>query len=313
MRVLYWGTPEFSVAPLQALLDTGHDIVGVVTQPDRPRSRGGRSRSQLDPSPVKVLATERGIRVLQPERPRGAEFLDALRAIAPDVSVVVAYGHILPQSVIDLPRMGTLNIHASLLPLYRGAAPIQAAIRDGRAETGVTIMRIVPEMDAGPVLLRRATPIGRDETGGELQDRLAGIGAAAIVEVMQALEAGGVHEEPQDHARATYAAKVTREDARIAWDRRADELERVIRAYDPKPGAWTALGGTDVRLFGARALEGPAGAAPGTVLAVDESGLQVACGDERVLIREVHPAGRVRQPAVEWLRGRGVAAGDRFE
>lgn len=311
MRVLFWGTPEFATAPLRSILEAGHAVVAVVTQPDRPRS--GRSRSQLDPSPVKVLATEHGLGVLQPERPRGAEFVQTLVNLAPDVSVVVAYGHILPQDVIDVPRLGTLNIHASLLPLYRGAAPIQAAIRDGHTESGVTIMRIVPEMDAGPVLLRRPTPIGPDETGGALQGRLATLGAAAIVEVLQALESGGVHEEPQDHARATYAAKVTRNDARVVWDARADEVERAIRAYDPKPGAWTTLGGADVRLFGARAVTGPAGAPAGTVLGIDDAGMVVACGADRVLILEVLPAGRRRQPPAEWMRGRGVTAGDRFE
>ena len=159
MRVLFWGTPEFATPPLRALIGEGHEVIAVVTQPDRPRARGGRNRSTLDASPVKAVALEEGIPVLQPERPRDEEFIDAVRALAPDISVVVAYGHILPKAVIDLPRLGTLNIHASLLPLYRGAAPIQAAIRDGRAETGVSIMRMVPALDAGPVILALPTPI----------------------------------------------------------------------------------------------------------------------------------------------------------
>ena len=171
MRIAFFGTPEFATAPLRALIGEGHEVVLVVTQPDRPR---GRSRSQLDPSPVKLVALEENIPVLQPERPRGdAAFLEALRAAAPDISVVVAYGHILPRDVIDLPTHGTLNIHASLLPAYRGAAPIQAAVRDGCAETGVTIMRMVSALDAGPAILTIATPIAPDETAGELQLRLS--------------------------------------------------------------------------------------------------------------------------------------------
>jgi methionyl-tRNA formyltransferase len=178
MRVLYWGTPEFATPPLRALLGEGFDVVGVVTQPDRPQRR---SRSTLVAPPVKRLALDEGLKVLQPERPHGAEFVTELRALEPDVSVVVAYGHILPREVIDLPRLGTLNIHASLLPALRGAAPIQAAIRDGLTETGVTIMRMVPALDAGPMLHAVATPIAEDETYGELQLRLSELGALALV------------------------------------------------------------------------------------------------------------------------------------
>jgi len=213
MRVAFFGTPEFATAPLRALIGEGHDVVLVVTQPDRPR---GRSRSQLDPSPVKRVALEENIPVLQPERPRGdAAFLEALRAVEPDISVVVAYGHILPREVIDLPAHGTLNIHASLLPSYRGAAPIQAAVRDGCAETGVTIMRMVPALDAGAAILTLATPIAIDETAGELQLRLSELGAAAIVEALALLSVGAAPEHPQDDALATYARKIERADARV--------------------------------------------------------------------------------------------------
>ena len=313
MRVLFWGTPEFATAPLRALVGEGHEVVGVVTQPDRARS--GRGRSTLDASPVKLVALEEGIPVLQPERPRGDEFVSSIRALWPDVSVVVAYGHILPKDVIDLPRLGTLNIHASLLPLYRGAAPIQAAIRDGRTETGVSIMRMVPALDAGPVILTLRTDIVPDETGGELQLRLAELGAEGIVEALALLDLGGALEQPQDDAKATYAKKITRDDAMVDWSTPAEQVERLIRAFDPKPGAWTQRGDAEIRLFGARVVDGSVpttlGApAPGTVLTADADGLVVATGRGAVRVLEVHPAGRKRQSAGAWVRGRGVAVGD---
>jgi len=309
VRIVFWGTPDFATPALRALVGEDHDVVAVVTQPDRARAKGGRSRSALDASPVKQVALEEGIPVLQPERPRGEEFVAALRALAPEVSVVVAYGHILPKEVIDLPRLGTLNIHASLLPLYRGAAPIQAALRDGREETGVSIMRMVPALDAGPVILALPTPILPDETGGELQLRLAEVGAEGIVEALALVELGGAEEVPQDDARATYARKVERDDARVDWTASATVIERLIRAYDPKPGAWTTRGDTEVRLFGARAVPSHHGT-PGTLLTTDGDGMIVACGERAVRVQDVHPAGRKRQRAAEWMRGRGAAAGD---
>ncbi|HEU4629686.1 MAG TPA: methionyl-tRNA formyltransferase [Gemmatimonadaceae bacterium] len=309
MRVLFWGTPHFATPPLRALLGEGFDVVGVVTQPDRPQ---GRSRSTLVPSPVKEIALAEHLPVLQPERPRGDEFLAQLRTLAPDLSIVVAYGHILPQAVIDLPPRGTLNIHASLLPALRGAAPIQAAIRQGLTETGVTIMRMVPALDAGPVLLRMPTPIVEHETYGELQQRLAELGALALIEALALLEVGAAREEPQDDALATYAPKVEREDARVDWTRPAAEIARVVRAYDPRPGAFTTLRDAEVKLFGARAVHGHGGD-PGEVLGVDEAGLLVGAGDDAaVRVAYVHPAGRRRLAALDWAQGRGVAVGERM-
>lgn len=308
MRIVFWGTPDFATPALRALVGEGHDVVAVVTQPDRPRERGGRNRTALDPSPVKQVALEEGIPVLQPERPRGEEFIAALRALEPDVSVVVAYGHILLREVIDLPRLGTLNIHASLLPLYRGAAPIQAAIRDGRAETGVSIMRMVPALDAGPVILALPVEILPDETAGELQLRLAEVGAEGIVEALAMLDIGGAPEQAQDESLVTYAKKIDRADAQVDWAQPAAVVQRLVRAYDPKPGAWTRLGNTEVRLFGAR-MAGSLHGTPGTILLADDDGLVVACGEGVVRIAEVHVAGRRRQLAVEWVRGRGAAVG----
>jgi methionyl-tRNA formyltransferase len=318
MRVLFWGTPDFAVPALRALLGEGVDVVGVVTQPDRPR---GRSRSRLDPSPVKVVALEEGIPVLQPERPRGDAFLVEMQALAPDLSVVVAYGHILPTAVIDLPRLGTLNIHASLLPALRGAAPIQAAILEGHAETGVTIMQMVPALDAGDMVHVLRTPIEPDETYGELHDRLAELGALAIVQALALLEAGAARAVPQDASRATYAPKITREMAQVDFTRPARAVARVVRAFDPRPGAFTLRQGAAVKLLGARvegdgtddALDEPTRSAPpGTVRAADADGLLVRCGTGAVRVAEVHPAGQGRMTAQAWARGRGVVVGDQL-
>lgn len=308
MRILFWGTPDFATPPLLALIGEGFDVVGVVTQPDRPR---GRSRTQLDPSPVKVVAMEEGIPVLQPERPRGDEFAAALRTLAPDLSVVVAYGHILPKEIIDLPTHGTINIHASLLPALRGAAPIQAAIAEGFDETGVTIMRMVPALDAGPSLHVLRTPILADETGGELTLRLSELGATALIEALALMELGEAVERPQDDAAATYAKKIERSDARVDWSLDATVVARRIRAYDPKPGAWSTLADLEVRLFGARAISDRAGVA-GEVLGIDDAGLVVACGAGAVAVREVHPSGKRRMSAQDWAKGRSVRAGDRL-
>ncbi|MEO8561117.1 MAG: methionyl-tRNA formyltransferase [bacterium] len=310
MRVLFWGTPEFATAPLRAMLGEGSDVVGVVTQPDK---AVGRSRSTLRPSPVKDVALAEGIPVLQPDRPKGDDFVAQLRALEPDISVVVAYGHILPKAVIDLPRLGTLNIHASLLPALRGAAPIQAAIRDGLGETGVTIMQMVPALDAGPVLLKALTPIMEDETAGELALRLSELGAMALIEALALLELGLTKPEEQDEAKATYATKLTRESARVDWTGSAHEVGRHIRAYDPKPGAWSRIRETEVKLFGARVAPRGTTATPGEVLAVDDAGLLVACGGGAVRVIAVKPAGKRRLSPVEWANGRGVAVGDRFD
>jgi methionyl-tRNA formyltransferase len=311
VRVLFWGTPEFAVPALRALIGEGFDVVGVVTQPDRPV---GRSRSQLQPPPVKVVALEEaeGIIVLQPERPRGDEFRDRIAALEPDISVVVAYGHILPKAIVDLPRLGTINIHASLLPKLRGAAPIQAAIREGMAETGVTIMRMVPALDAGPTILEVPTPILEDETYGELSLRLSEIGALACVEALALIDLGRAEETPQDESEATYAPKVDRDTTRIDWSTDAFSVSRTVRAYDPRPGALTSLRGQDVKMYGAKLAPGSTAEPPGTVIAIDESGMTVACGEESVLIGAVQPAGKRRMSPRDWALGRGVSLGDRF-
>jgi methionyl-tRNA formyltransferase len=310
VRVLFWGTPEFATPPLRALLGEGFDVVGVVTQPDK---SVGRSRSTLQPPPVKTVAVEEGIPVLQPDRPRGEEFAARLRALAPDISVVVAYGHLLPQAVIDLPPRGTLNIHASLLPDYRGAAPIQAAIRDGVEWTGVSIMRMVQRLDAGPVIMQLGTKVNDDETYGELALRLSELGAAALIEALALLEIGKAAEVPQQEALATYAPKINRTAARIDWSADGRSVARVVRAYDPRPGAFTTLAAQEVKLFGARPADGADDVAPGQVISVSRDGLVVACGGGAVRIAQVQPAGKKRMPADDWRRGRGIHVGDRFD
>jgi methionyl-tRNA formyltransferase len=308
VRVLFWGTPEFATPPLRALLGEGFDVVGVVTQPDRPV---GRSRSKLVQSPVKQIALEEGIPVLQPVNARDPEVVAQIRELEPVISVVVAYGQILPKDVIDLPMRGTLNIHASLLPVLRGAAPIQAAIRQGFTQTGVTIMQMIPRLDAGPILSQIATPIAEDETYGELQARLSELGASALIEALALLSVGALTPQEQDESMASYAPRIDREAARVDWTEACESVCRAIRAYDPKPGSFSTLDGLEVRLFGARHVRS-AGGEPGEVLGVDESGMLVACGEGAVRISYVHPAGRKRVSALQWSHGRGVRAGDSF-
>ncbi|MEO8336902.1 MAG: methionyl-tRNA formyltransferase [bacterium] len=310
MRVLFWGTPEFATAPLRALIGEGFDVVGVVTQPDKPV---GRSRSKLQESPVKKVALAESIPVLQPDKPRGDAFIAEVAALSADISIVVAYGHILPRIVIDLPRLGTLNIHASLLPALRGAAPIQAAIREGLAETGVSIMQMVPALDAGPVLHTARTPILEDETALELSLRLSELGANALIEALALVELGLAQPVPQDDSRATFAPKITRESAQVNWTASAYEVSRHIRAYDPKPGAWSKVNGGDVKLYGARVAPRGTMHAPGDVIKVDSAGLLVACGAGAVRIATVQPSGKTRLTAEQWANGRGIAAADTFD
>jgi methionyl-tRNA formyltransferase len=284
----------------------------VVTQPDKPQ---GRAR-KLTPPPVKQIALEEHIPVYQPATPKDEGFIDAITTMAPDISVVVAYGHILPRRIIDLPRLGTLNIHASLLPQLRGAAPIQAAIKQGFSETGVTILRMVPALDAGPIILPAATPILEDETYGELQNRLSELGALTLLESLALIELGAANEQPQDDSRATYAPKVTRADALVDWTQPAGDVARTIRAYDPKPGAFTTINGVDVKLFGPRVvsldgiLQHQVIPEPGDVISVID-GMVVMCADSAVRVQDVQPSGRSRMRSAEWGRGRGVSVGDK--
>jgi methionyl-tRNA formyltransferase len=310
VRVLFWGTPSFATPPLGALLGEGFDVVGVVTQPDKPV---GRSRSKVQPPPVKQLAEAEGVPVLQPERPRGAAFVRQLRDLAPDISVVVAYGHILPRDVIDLPARGTINIHASLLPALRGAAPIQAAILRGDDRTGVSIMRMVQQLDAGPVILQLETAVYEDETYGELALRLSELGATALIEALALIDLGKAIEQAQNESLATYTTKIDRATTSVDWTKDARGVSRSVRAFDPRPGAFSSLRGQEVKLFGARLSPRAHSAAPGVVTAIGDDGMVVACREGAVRIAQVQPSGKKRMTPREWQRGRGVNEGDRFE
>lgn len=311
MRILFWGTPEFALPSLRALEEEGHDIVGVVTQPDRPAGRG----RELRESPVKVAAREEGHRILTPERPRGEDFRDRLAELKPEISVVVAYGHILPGPVLEIPERGSINVHASLLPKLRGAAPVTWAVARGHEMSGVTVMRMVEEMDAGPILFQAEEPIGPDETAAELGARLAEVGAQALVEALALMEADALDAVEQDESEATFAPKVDRETARVDWDTDPTSVANWIRGMDQIPGAWSRLEGDPVKLFRPEPLVGAEhGRPPGTVLAADpDEGLVVAAAGGAVRVGEVQPAGKRRMPAADWLRGRGAEKGQRFE
>jgi methionyl-tRNA formyltransferase len=303
MRIVFFGTPEFAVASLQALIRGRFTVCGVVTQPDKPQ---GRSRSDLVAPPVKLAAQAEGIPVLQPVRPIGDVFSAGLRRLEPDLGVVVAYGHILRPEVLTIPPQGMINVHASLLPRLRGAAPIQHAILMGETETGVSIMQMEEGLDSGPVLHRVATPIEPAETAGSLTARLADLGATALVEALSLTAGGLARPQPQDHSRATYAPKIDREMARLIWQRDAATLVRQVRAFDPAPGAWTLLNGGVLKLYGAR--EVPGAGEPGSVLAAGDR-LVVAAARGAVAVQEVQPAGRTRIPVAAWVRGRAVSPG----
>ncbi|HSC58513.1 MAG TPA: methionyl-tRNA formyltransferase [Gemmatimonadales bacterium] len=309
MRIVFFGTPEFAVPSLRALLAEADafTVAGVVTQPDRPR---GRSRSTLIPPPVKAVALEAGIPVLQPDRPVGDVFRKQLEHFRPDIGVVVAYGHILRPDVLALPPRGMVNVHASLLPRHRGAAPINWAILAGDRTTGVSIMQMEAGLDTGPVYHRVETPIEASDTAGSLTERLSVLGAGALLEALTLLQSGLARGVPQDDALATLAPKITRDLTRIDWTSDAVQVARQVRAFDPAPGAWTTLEGAEVKLFGPIAVPGQG--APGTVVPLEDA-LMVVTGVGAVRIEEIQPAGRSRMPAAAWLRGRRGTPPGRFQ
>ena len=305
MRVLFYGTPAFALPTLDALRER-HEVVAVVTQPDKPAGRGAK----VTAPPVKLVAERAGIPVFQPRSARPPEVAEALRATGAELGVVVAYGKILPKAVLEAFPRGCLNIHGSLLPKYRGAAPIQWAVIRGERETGVAIMQLDEGMDTGPVLLERRVPISDDDTSGTLFARLAPLGADALVEAIAGLEAGALTPRPQDHTAASHAPMLTKADGAIDFARPAAEVAARIRGVDPWPGAVALLRGQPLKLFGARAAAGQG--APGEVLAVGDAGLVVACGDGAVAIREVQAPARKRLTAQQFAQGRGIAVGDRL-
>ena len=310
MRLVFFGTPDFAVPSLRALGEEGFDVAAVVTQPDRPK---GRHRSELIPSPVKVQALDDKLPVLQPLRPNEEEFLRQLRGLEPDLGVVVGYGHIFKPALLELPSKGMINVHASLLPQFRGAAPIEHAILNGLSETGVSIMQLDAGMDTGPVYLRVPTPIAPDENAGELTTRLAELGALALIEALSLIASGAAVSEPQDDSLASYAPKLTPEMAKIDWTDSADAISRQVRALDPRVGARTKHCGRMVKLFGPRpADEWATNDQPGEIIETDPA-LVVATGSGALQFLDVQPEGRQRMAATAWIRGRGAVKGDCFE
>lgn len=304
MRLIFAGTPEFAATALLAIVDAGHDVVLVMTQPDRPAGRG----MSLQPSPVKRLALERGIAVFQPSTLKDAAAQERIVATGAEVMVVAAYGLILPQAVLDLPYLGCVNIHASLLPRWRGAAPIQRALLAGDSETGVCIMQMEAGLDSGPVLLREAVPIGAEDTAGSLHDRLAELAARLIVAALARLPLAG---QPQPEEGVTYAHKIGKGDALIDWSVSAAELDRQVRALNPVPGAQASLGGEAVKVWRAAAVAG--NGEIGRILRVDRDSIVVACGAGALVVAELQKAGGRRLPVRQFLAGNPLAAGDRFD
>jgi methionyl-tRNA formyltransferase len=294
-RVVFAGTPEFARASLQALVDSGVTPVAVLTQPDRPAGRG----KQLKASPVKEYALEQGIEVLQPETLRDDETVAQIEALDADIMIVAAYGLLLPQRVLDIPRVGCLNVHGSLLPRWRGAAPIQAAILAGDQQTGVCLMSMTAGLDSGPVFVSESIDIGDDESAGELHDRLAAAGGKLLVNNLRGIIDGALQAEHQDDKAATYARKIKTEDARIDWQKPAAELARLVRAYNPVPGAYFMF--DDQRIKCWQAIEtSSADAAPGSVLAAGPDGVVVACGKDALRLLELQRPGKNRVNAAQF-------------
>ena len=299
------GTPEFAVPSLRALVEAGHDLCGVFTQPDRPKNRGMR----LQPTPVKEYAMSKEIPVYQPATLKDGTALAQIKALAPELIVVAAYGRILPKELLDCPPLGCVNVHSSLLPKYRGAAPINWAVIHGETETGVTIMHMAPELDAGDIILQQSTPIGPDETAAQLHDRLACIGGELIAKAVSMLEDGTAPRHPQDPSKATYAPMLSRELSPIDWTKSAKEIHDQVRGLIPWPATTTrVIGGRTVKIFSTAVAGRTVSAAPGTILAAGGEGIDIACGGGTVFrVLELQAEGKRRMTAAEYLRGNPIA------
>jgi methionyl-tRNA formyltransferase len=308
LSIVFMGTPEFAVPSLLALLEGPDRVVCVVTQPDRPKGRG------MEPakSPVRLVAEGREVDVLTPERASQPEFILRIRELGPDLIVVVAYGQILKRALLDVPPLGTVNVHASLLPEYRGAAPINRAIIDGRTTTGVTTMLLDEGMDTGDILLRREVAIGPDETAGELAERLAPVGARLLMETIAGLKEGSVVPTPQDHSRATRAPMFAKGDGLIDWSMSPARIRDHVRGMTPWPGAFFLLDGQPLKVFGVRVDPAEIDAPPGTVVRVADDGIYVAAGGQAVVITDLQAPGKRRMDAGQFVRGKRIAVGSRL-
>jgi methionyl-tRNA formyltransferase len=316
LRLAFFGTPDFAVPSLLRLQESSHTVVVVITQPDRPRGRGHK----LTPSPVKARAQATGVPVFQPDRLKDDGFLSAFADLRVDLAIVAAYGKILPKVLLDLPRLGMINVHASLLPRWRGAAPIHRAVLAGDTKTGVTIMRVVPALDAGPMLATVELAIGPNETTADLEPRVADAGARLLIDVVNRLETGPVEETPQDESRVTYAARLERAESRIDWNRPAAAIHNQIRGLQPWPLAAAMLQGRRVLLtrsehFEVRSskFEVSPSVPPGTIVEVDANALIVSCAPGLLRIVSIQPEGRAAMPVRDFLNGRHVTAGEMFE
>lgn len=305
MRIVFMGTPAFAVPSLEGLVRAGHQVVGAFSQPDRPV---GRHQNQLQPTPVKVCAQSHGIPVYQPETLRDGTALAVLQKLDPELIVAAAYGRFLPNDILALPAKGCINVHSSLLPKYRGSAPINWAILNGETETGVTVQRMVHDMDAGDVILQRTTPIGEDEDAAALYDRLAAMGGELLAEAVARIEAGDASYTPQDHSRATQAPMLSRELSPVDWTRSAQAVHNQIRGLVPWPIASTdVITGDTVKLHRSALPDRTTDARPGTVVAANKQGIDIACGDGRVLrILELQAPGKKRMSAADYLRGHPI-------
>jgi methionyl-tRNA formyltransferase len=306
LKLIFAGTPAFAARVLQSLLSSRHRVAAVLTQPDRPAGRG----LGTGVSPVKQLALSHGLAVLQPASLRDAAAQSAIAALEPEVIVVAAYGLILPEPILHMPRLGCVNVHASLLPRWRGAAPIQRVLLAGDARTGISIMQMNAGLDTGPVLMQEPCAIAGDDTAGTLHDRLAGLGARLCVEALDALEAGALVASPQRDEDATYAQKIRKEETRIDWRRSAASLQRQVRAFNPTPGAGATLRGAELKLWSCSVARGEG--APGEVLRASGAGIVVACGEGAIEVTELQRAGGRRLGAADFLRGFPVSRGERF-
>lgn len=307
-RIVFFGTPSFAIPCLEGLLQGSDEVVAVVTQPDREKGRG-RKKS---PSPVKEIALKHGVAVHQPEKVKEISFLDAMKTLMPDLFVVVAFGQILPKPLLDIPRFGAVNVHGSLLPGYRGAAPIAWAILRGEKKTGITTMMMDEGMDTGNILMQAELQIEKEDNGDTLQEKLSSLGAQLLTKTIEGMKAGSLSPKPQDHSKATYAPPLKKEDGRIDWKKRAEEIDLQIRAFNPWPGAFTGWEKGLLKIYGGEVRKGTSPKEPGSILWVGSDFIEVATGDGSFLLRDVQPEGKRRMSARDFLSGHRISVGTIF-
>ncbi len=307
MKIVYMGTPDFAVPALAALAESGYEVAGVVTQPDKPK---GRSKT-LVPTPVKEEALKHGIPVYQPKKVREPEFVETLKEIGPDIIIVAAFGQIIPKEILDMPEFGCINIHASLLPKYRGAAPIQQAVINGDKEAGVTIMKMGIGLDTGDMISQASVPLAEDETGGSLFDRLADLGADLLVKTLPSIfDRTAVYEPQPEESPTPYVGMITKQMGLLDFHKDAEELERLIRGMDPWPSAYTFLNGKSLKVWKAAVEQKVSGSEePGTIVNTDKEGIHVACGQDRLVLKEIQLEGKKRMDAAAFLRGYPIETG----